>query len=142
MVKKIPSRTKYLKSYAKSSLNSRSKLSNLRFGVFGMQSLECKFISSNSLESARIAINHCLKRKGKLWCRIFPQVPITRKAAETRMGKGKGDVSYYAAQVRSGTVIFEVSGVSMLLAKQAFSLGDRKLPVKCRFICYLYSNII
>jgi len=107
------------------------------FGEFGIQSTQRSRITANELEAARVAINRHLKRRGKMWCRIFPHKPVTRKPAETRMGQGKGGVEYYVAIVRPGTVMFEVSGVPMDVAREAFRLADAKLTVRCRMVTRL-----
>jgi large subunit ribosomal protein L16 len=106
----------------------------LNFGEYGLQSLESAWITARQIEAARVAITRHLKRKGKLWIRIFPDKPATKKPPETRMGKGKGNPEYWVAVVRSGRIMFEVSGVDKLLAKRAMQLASYKLPVKTRFV--------
>jgi large subunit ribosomal protein L16 len=86
------------------------------------------------IEAARVAITRHLKRKGKLWIRVFPHKPVTKKPAETRMGHGKGPVEYYVARIKPGVVLFEIGGIPAKVAKEAFRLADTKLPFKCRFI--------
>jgi large subunit ribosomal protein L16 len=138
MCKKTPSRTKYKKTQNNFSYKISSKCNSIEFGSYALQSIDYGLIKSSSLESARIAINHKLKRSGTIICRIFPHTPITKKAAETRMGKGKGEVDSYACFIKKGTVIFEIKDVPFNLAKEALSLGERKLNVKCKFIYKMY----
>jgi large subunit ribosomal protein L16 len=106
----------------------------LAFGEFGMQSLTRGYFKASQIEAARVAITRNLKRKGKLWIRVFPHKPITKKPAETRMGRGKGPVEYYVAVVRPGSVLFEISGTTLQQAKDSFRLADAKVPFKTRFI--------
>ena len=129
-----PKRTKYRKSHKGRIRGSASSGSSLAFGEFGLQSLEFGKLTSRQIESARIAITRHVKRGGKLWIRIFPHKPITKKPAETRMGKGKGDVDSYVAAIRRGTMIYEISGITPEVAKEAFRLASHKLPVKTRVV--------
>ncbi len=130
----IPARTKYRKVH-KGRIRGRAKRGDfLAFGEFGIQSLSRGKMTSNQIEASRVAITRFLKRKGKLWIRVFPQKPITKKPAETRMGKGKGGVDHWVAVVRPGTVLFELAGCSQTLAREAFSRADSKMPFRCRFI--------
>ncbi|MCB0736318.1 MAG: 50S ribosomal protein L16 [Bacteroidetes bacterium] len=104
------------------------------FGTFGIKSIEPVRITSRQIEAARVAINRYMKREGKVWIRIFPDKPITKKPAEVRMGKGKGNPEYWVAQVKPGTVVFEVDGVSEEIAKRALYLGAQKLPCVTKFV--------
>ncbi len=104
------------------------------FGDYGLMALEDAFITSRQIEAARIAITRYMKRTGKVWIRIFPDKPITKKPAETRMGKGKGSPEYWVAVVRPGRVMFEIEGVSPEEAKEAMRLASHKLPIKTRII--------
>ncbi|HNZ45238.1 MAG TPA: 50S ribosomal protein L16 [Candidatus Syntrophosphaera thermopropionivorans] len=104
------------------------------FGDYGLMALEDAFITSRQIEAARIAITRYMKRAGKVWIRIFPDKPITKKPAETRMGKGKGSPEYWVAVVRPGRVMFEIEGVSPEEAKEAMRLASHKLPIKTRII--------
>lgn len=106
----------------------------LNFGEYGLQSLESAWITARQIEAARVAITRHLKRKGKLWIRIFPDKPATKKPPETRMGKGKGNPEFWVAVVRAGRIMFEVSGVNIESAKRAMKLASYKLPVKTRFV--------
>lgn len=108
--------------------------SNVDFGDYGLIALEDAFITSRQIEAARIAITRHMKRLGKVWIRIFPDKPITKKPAETRMGKGKGAPEYWVAVVRPGRVLFELEGVDIKIAKEAMRLAAHKLPIKTRVI--------
>lgn len=108
--------------------------SNVDFGDYGLIALEDAFITSRQIEAARIAITRHMKRLGKVWIRIFPDKPITKKPAETRMGKGKGAPEYWVAVVRPGRVLFEIEGVEVKVAKEAMRLASHKLPIKTRLI--------
>ena len=129
-----PARSKYRKMQ-KGSLAGKAKRGNtLAFGEFGLQSLTRGPMTGAQIEAARVAITRHLKRKGKLWIRVFPHKPVTKKPAETRMGHGKGPVEYYVARIKPGVVLFEIGGIPAKIAKEAFRLADTKLPFKCRFI--------
>jgi large subunit ribosomal protein L16 len=130
----IPSRTKYRKSQRGHMKGNAKRGDKLVFGDFGIQSLSTGWVTSEQIEASRVAVNRNLKRRGKVYIRIFPHKPISSKPAETRMGKGKGATSAWVAIVKPGTVIFEVSGANYNAAREALSLADGKLPVKCRFI--------
>ena len=104
------------------------------FGEYGLQALETGWVSSKQIEAARIAMTRHVKRGGKIWIRIFPDKPITKKPAETRMGKGKGSPEYHVAVVKTGRVLYEMEGVPEDVARAALDLAARKLPIKTRFI--------
>ncbi len=106
----------------------------LAFGSFGIKSLETAWIPSKQIEAARVAVTRFMKREGQIWCRIFPDKPITKKPAEVRMGKGKGAPEYWVAVVKPGTIIFEAEGVSEATAKEALRLAAQKLSVTTKFI--------
>ena len=106
----------------------------LSFGDFGIKSLEPAWITAAQIEASRVAITRNIKREGQVWVRIFPSKPVTKKPAEVRMGKGKGNPEYWVAPIKPGTVLFEVSGVEAALAKTSLSLGAQKLPVKTRVV--------
>lgn len=129
-----PARTKYRKQHKGRIRGKAQKGASLAFGDFGLQSVECGKITSRQIESARVAITRHVKRGAKLWIRIFPHKPVTKKPAETRMGKGKGDVSGYIAPIKKGTMLYEISGLSEELAKEAFRLASHKLPVSTRMV--------
>jgi large subunit ribosomal protein L16 len=130
----FPSKTKYRKVQKGRNRGPAKGNDSIAFGDFAIQSFERGILTSSQLEAARVAINRHLKRKGKMWMRLFPQKPVTKKPAETRMGKGKGGVEFWVAVVKPGSVIFEIAGVSATLAREAMRLADCKLPMHCRFI--------
>ncbi|QJC34158.1 50S ribosomal protein L16 [Enterobacteriaceae endosymbiont of Donacia cinerea] len=107
---------------------------NINFGTYGIKAINRGRITSKQIESARRAISHFIKRQGKIWIRIFPDKPITKKPLEVRMGKGKGNVEYWVALVQPGRILYEIDGVSELIARRAFKLGVAKLPIKTIFL--------
>jgi large subunit ribosomal protein L16 len=107
---------------------------NLDFGDFGLKALEAGWITDRQIEAARIAMTRHVKRGGKIWIRMFPDKPITKKPAETRMGSGKGAPDHWVAVVKPGRVLYEIEGVDMALAKEAFRLAAQKLPIKTKFV--------
>ena len=134
MPKLLPSRTKYRKVFKGRVRGTASRGNTVSFGEFGIQSLTRGRMTSNQIESARVAINRHLKRKGKVWIRVFPHKPVTKKPAETRQGKGKGPVDHWVAVVKPGTIMFEAGGVTTELAKEALRLAAQKLPVRTKFV--------
>ena len=129
-----PKRTKFRKAQKGRMKGISQRGSQLSNGMFGIKSLDSKFITSRQIEAARIAATRYMKREGQLWIKIFPDKPITKKPLEVRMGKGKGAVEYWAAVVKPGRILFEVGGVPIDVAKEALRLAAQKLPVKTRFI--------
>lgn len=129
-----PKRVKYRKVQKGRMGGKAIRGSTIAFGDYGLQALECGWITSQQIEAARIAITRHMRRGGKVWIRIFPHKPITRKPAETRMGKGKGSPEGWVAVVKPGTVLYEVKGVSREVAQEALRLASHKLPVKTRFM--------
>jgi len=130
-----PKREKYRKRQRASALRrGGERQQDLAFGDYGLVSLEHKWITNRQIEAARVAMTRHVKRGGKVWIRIYPDMPYTMKPAETRMGKGKGNVEYHVAPVRRGTVMFELAGVDGSLAREALTLAGSKLPVKTK-IC-------
>lgn len=108
--------------------------STLAFGSFGLKALQCGWVTARQIEAARVALTRYLKRGGKFWIRIFPDKPITKKPAETRMGKGKGSPEYWVAVVRPGRILYEIEGVTEETAREAFRLASHKLPIKTTFV--------
>ena len=108
--------------------------SNMEFGDYGLQALECGFMSARQIEAARIAITRRVKKGGKIWIRVFPDKPITKKPAETRMGKGKGNFEGWVAVIKPGRVIYEIEGVDKEVAREAFRLAGHKLPFATKFL--------
>ena len=130
----LPSRTKYRKVHKGRIYGTAQNCNTLAFGEFGIQSLTRGRMTSQQIEAARVAMTRSLKRKGKVWIRVFPHKPVTKKPAETRMGKGKGSVEYWCAVIKPGTMLFEVAGCSATAAREALRLADTKLPFHCRFV--------
>ena len=130
----LPQKTKYRKQF-KGRIHGKAKGNyQLNFGSYGLKALQPERITARQIESARKAITRHLKRAGKLWIRIFPDVPVSKKPAEVRMGKGKGNNEYWACRVNPGRIMFEIDGVSIEEAKKAMSLASAKLPIKCKFV--------
>lgn len=130
----MPRRTKYRKQQRGSLKGIATAGNKVDFGEYGLQALEAAWITANQIEAARVAITRHIRRGGQVWIRIFPDKPYTRKPAETRMGGGKGNPEGWVAVVRPGRMLFEVSGVSEELAKEAMRLAAHKLPIKTRFV--------
>lgn len=130
----MPKRVKHRKQQRGRIRGTASRGNTVEIGEFGLQSLEPKWISARQIEAARIAANHLLRGEGKVHIRIFPDKPVTSTPAETRMGKGKGEPDFYAAVVKPGTVMYEVSGVPEESARVALARAAAKLPVRCRMI--------
>jgi len=108
--------------------------SDLEFGDYGLQAVECGFMSARQIEAARIAITRRVKKGGKIWIRVFPDKPITKKPAETRMGKGKGNFESWVARIKPGKVLYEIEGVDKDIAREAFRLAGHKLPFATKFL--------
>ena len=130
----MPKKVKYRKQQRGRLSGTASQKTELSFGTYGLKATTNSWITSRQIEAARRAITRYLKRGGKLWIRIFPDKAITQKGSETPMGKGKGAVDHYVAGVKKGTIMFEIAGVTIDIAKEAFRLADHKLPVKTRFL--------
>ncbi len=129
-----PKRVKYRKRQKGRMRGVAYRGSDVSFGEFGLQTTECGRITSRQIEAARVAMTRHVKRGGKVWIRLFPDKPISKKPAETRMGKGKGAPEYWVAVVKPGRVLYELDGVSEEVAREAFRLAGHKLPVATRFI--------
>lgn len=127
-----PKRMKFRKAFK--GRNRGVVTPKVAFGEFGLQSIGRCRLNARQIEAARRAITRCVKRGGKLWIRVFPDKPISKKPLEVRQGKGKGNVEYYAFEVKPGTMIFEIAGVDEDLARQAFKLASAKLPFKVKFV--------
>ena len=129
-----PKRTKYRKAH-KGRIHGKAKGgTRLRFGAFGLKALEPDRINARQIEAARRAMTRHMKRQGRVWIRIFPDVPVTQKPIEVRMGKGKGSPEYWAARVKPGRIMFEIDGVSEVVAREALRLAAMKMSVKCRIV--------
>lgn len=129
-----PSKFKYRKKQRGRMRGTAATGNRVNFGEYGMVALRPGWITNRQIEAARIAMTRHMKRGGKVWIRIFPDMPYTKKPAETRMGKGKGMPEYYVAVVKPGRVMFEISGVDLETAKEAFRLASHKLPIKTKLI--------
>jgi large subunit ribosomal protein L16 len=129
-----PARTKYRKMQKGRMRGKAYRGSELDQGSYGLAATECGWLTSRQIEAARVAISRYVKRGGKLWIRVFPDKPITKKPAETRMGTGKGPVEFYVAVVKPGRVLFEMEGVGDEMAAKAFSLAAHKLPVATKMV--------
>jgi len=130
----IPKRVKHRKTQRGRIRGKAQRGSQVAFGSFGLKSLESAWITNRQIESARIAINRYLRRDGKVWIRIFPDKPVTKKPAEVRMGSGKGNPEFWVAPIRPGRILFEIDGVTRERAEEAVRLASHKLPVKCKFV--------
>ena len=128
-----PKRTKFRKQHKGRNTGIAVRGSSVSFGEYGLKSTSRGRLTSRQIEAARRTITRHVKRGGKLWIRVFPDKPITKKPLEVRMGKGKGSVEYWVAQIRPGTMLYEIQGVSEDLAREAFTLAAAKLPVKTTF---------
>ena len=129
-----PKRVKYRKKQKGRVKGLAGRGHRIEYGDFGLKSLEPHWITSRQIEAARIALNRYMKREGKLWIRIFPDKPVTKKPAEVRMGKGKGSPEYWVAVIKPGTIIFEINGVSEEVAREGMRLAAQKLPVTTKFV--------
>jgi len=130
----MPKRVKYRKQQRGRMRGKAYRGSTVSFGEFGLQALEPAWITNRQIEAARVAITRSIKRGGKMWIRIFPDKPVTKKPAETRMGKGKGAPEFWVASIRPGRIMFELEGISKEAAKAAMRLGASKLPIRVRFV--------
>lgn len=131
-----PKKIKYRKQHKGGKLRGTTKAgASLSFGEYGLLTLEQSRITNRQIEAARVAITRAMKRRGKLWIRIFPDTPLTRKPAETRMGKGKGSPEEWVAKVKPGRLLYEVDGVTEEVAREAFIRASAKLPVKTKIVC-------
>ncbi|MCH2546814.1 MAG: 50S ribosomal protein L16 [Alphaproteobacteria bacterium] len=136
-----PKRTKYRKAF-KGRIHGNAKGgSTLNFGQHGLKAIEPERITARQIEAARRAITRHVRRVGRLWIRVFPDLPVTSKPAEVRMGKGKGSVDYWACRVKPGRVLFEIDGVSEELAREAFARAAAKLPVKTKFVTRITEEV-
>ncbi len=130
----LPKRVKHRKQQRGRMEGKAYRGGKVAFGEFGLQAVEPAWITNRQIEAARVAITRHIKRGGKMWIRIFPDKPVTKKPAETRMGKGKGSPEYWVAVVKPGRILFELEGISKELAVEAMKLGAAKLPIKTRFV--------
>ncbi|MDR0915549.1 MAG: 50S ribosomal protein L16 [Endomicrobium sp.] len=130
----MPKKFKYRKVHRGRMTGQATSGNHLVFGRYGLQALEPVWMKSNQIEAARITLSKFIKKSGKIWIRIFPDKPITKKPAETRMGKGKGDVQYWVAVIKPGRILFEIEGISEIEAKKALQLASNKLPIHTKIL--------
>lgn len=130
----LPKRVKYRKQHRGRMKGMARRGNKITYGEFGLQTLEPAWITSAQIEAARIAMTRYMKRGGKVWINIFPHLPLTAKAIGTRQGKGKGSVDKWVAVVKEGKIMFEISGVSEPVAREALRLASHKLPIQCKFV--------
>ena len=129
-----PKRTKYRKAF-KGRIHGTSKGgTSLNFGSFGLKAMEPERVTARQIEAARRALTRCMKRAGRVWIRIFPDVPVSKKPAEVRQGKGKGTPEFWVCRIKPGRIMFEVDGVNEATAREAFTLAAAKLPIKTKFV--------
>lgn len=132
-----PKRVRYRRVQKSAPKGNAQRGATLAFGAFGLKALEPHWITSRQIESARVALTRYMKREGKVWIRIFPDKPISRKPLEVRMGKGKGALDHWVAVVRPGRIMFEIEGVSMAIAEEALRLAAQKLPMATKMVVRL-----
>ncbi len=130
----MPKRTKFRKAQRGRRIGVAYRGSNVDFGQYGLKALEPCWLTNRQIEAARVALTRHIKRGGKIWIRIFPDKPVTKKPAETRMGKGKGAPEFWVAVIKPGRVLFEIEGVSEQMAREALRLAANKLPLKTKFV--------
>jgi large subunit ribosomal protein L16 len=130
----MPKRVKYRKMQRGRMTGMAQRGSSIAFGTYGLQALEPQMVTSRQIEAARRAVVRYIRRGGKLWIRIFPDHPVTQRAAETRMGSGKGSVDHWVAKVKPGRIVFEMAGIREDQAREAFRLAAHKLPMKTQFV--------
>ena len=135
-----PKKTKFRKQFKGRISGVAKGGTDLNFGQFGLKAQEPERVTARQIEAARRAITRQMKRQGRVWIRIFPDVPVTAKPAEVRQGKGKGSVEFWAARVKPGRIMFEVDGVAEDVARRAFELAAAKLPIKTRFVARLFAE--
>ena len=129
-----PKRVKFRKMFKGRMTGLAHRGAEISFGHYGLQALEPGWVSARQIEAARVALTRYIKRGGKVWIRVFPDKPITKKPAETRMGKGKGAPDHWVAVVKPGRILYEIEGVSEEMAREAMRLAAQKLPIKCKFV--------
>lgn len=130
----MPKRTKFRKHHRGRMKGKAQRGGSVVFGEYGLKALEPAWITSRQIEAARVAMTRYIKRGGRVWIRIFPDKPVTKKPAETRMGKGKGSPEFWVAVVKPGRILFEIEGVTFETAQEAIRLASHKLPIKCKFV--------
>ena len=129
-----PARTKYRKAHKGRIHGKASRCDKLNFGAYGLKALQPERIISNQIEAARVALTTHMKRTGKVWTRVFSNIPVSKKPVEVRMGKGKGSTEFWVCRVKPGRILFEVDGVNEIIAREALYKASAKLPIKTKFI--------
>ena len=129
-----PTRTKYRKAHKGRIHGTASRCDRLNYGAYGLKALQPERIISNQIEAARVALTRYMKRTGKVWTRIFPNIPVSKKPTEVRMGKGKGTPEYWVCRVKPGRILFEVDGINEETAREALYKASTKLPIKTKFV--------
>ena len=129
-----PARTKYRKAHKGRIKGKAYRGSKLNFGSHGLQATQPERVTSRQIEAARVALTRHMKRQGRVWTRVFPNIPVSKKPTEVRMGKGKGSIEFWACRVKPGRIMFEVDGVDVNDARKAMTLAAAKLPLKCKFV--------
>ena len=129
-----PKKTKYRKAHKGRIKGVATSATTLNYGTYGLKALEAERVTARQIEAARVAMTRFMKRAGRVWVRIFPDVPVSKKPTEVRMGKGKGSPEYWACRVKPGRILFEVDGVPEEIAREALYKASAKLPIKCKFI--------
>ena len=129
-----PARTKYRKAHKGRIHGKASRCDKLNFGAYGLKALQPERIISNQIEAARVALTRHMKRTGKVWSRVFSNIPVSKKPTEVRMGKGKGSTEFWVCRVKPGRILFEVDGVNEIVAREALYKASAKLPIKTKFI--------
>ena len=130
----LPKRVKYRKTQRGRMKGKATRGANIAFGDFGLKAMEPGWITQRQIEAARVALTRLMKREGKVWIRIFPDKPVTKKPAETRMGSGKGAPEFWVAVVKPGTIMFELGGINKTVATEAMDLASHKLPIRTRMV--------
>jgi large subunit ribosomal protein L16 len=136
----MPKRVKYRKAQRGRMSGKATRGATIAFGDFGLKALEPGWITQRQIEASRVALTRMMKREGKVWIRIFPDKPVTKKPAETRMGSGKGIPEFWVAVVKPGRILFELGGISVELAREAMKLAEHKLPIKTKFVARMDYN--
>ena len=129
-----PTRTKFRKAHKGRIHGNASRCNKMNYGSFGLKALQPDRVISKQIEAARVALTRHMKRQGRVWTRVFPNIPVSKKPTEVRMGKGKGTPEYWACRVKPGRIMFELDGISEDLARRAFELGAAKLPIQTKFV--------
>ncbi len=129
-----PTRTKFRKAHKGRIHGKASRCNNMNYGSYGLKAIQPERVRSRQIEAARVALTRHMKRQGRVWTRMFPNIPVSKKPTEVRMGKGKGSPEFWACRVKPGRILFEVDGVSEEIAREALYKASAKLPIKCKFI--------